>query len=759
MSVTYTADGTQTVFSFPFDYLRKAFVFVEVNEETVLTQGTDYSVSNKTVVFTTAPIAGTVLRIYRQTDTKPLVSWADASVLRAKDMTVQQIQELHILEETQEWARDYAIIRNGSEWNARNFPIKNVGDPEDDKDATNKEYVDNLFTEVVSNGGKIFTYDTITALRSASLVPDVYALTSGYYEHNDGGCGFYYIRTKTQSDVDDGGSIIVLNNGNIAELITDKMVNVKQFGAKGDGVTDDTNAIRNAINSRVANEIFFPRGSYLVTSNSVGTDEGASFVLTERHNHYRFIGAGSDITAIVPKSNKVNVFCVINGRYLTFKDLAFDNSINGALQNQAKPHSRTPNTGVVGNGNCANAAIDVFKGVGLTVENCAFKSWTLGIQFTTDYEDLTQADGQVTSVNNNFDNCCFCHLIDTVRSLVIDGCVSRFTKNSINADSTDPGHMLYLTNRSSAYPQSVLVTNILDKYGQNSAVKVRKGDNVIVDNVEVYQSAKGVELWTVKNGKVSNCSIILADYSNIDAVQAGIEICDCGNVLVEGNVVNISNVSAWGVRVRPDLNSESWHNNGLTIVGNHIVSQNININDKSQLILVGQTNYIIEGNTFIDYSSSNTIRQLIDIRSSSYGYITKNICRIITAQINNILTLDSSSSNNTVLYRATDTIPNIDSYVGNSGSNNNIINEYVGNSYALAPNIATEIKMPGRLAFIVVKRGSTNGIYLIDYYTAGFATISSAGIVPTIIHEANTNTFTITNNAGIGLQMNVISLV
>ena len=98
VSVTYTADGTQTVFSFPFDYLRKAFVFVEA-DGTALEQGTNFSVSGKTVVFTTAPTAGTKLRIFRETETIPLVSWADASVLKAKDMTIQQVQVLHILEE------------------------------------------------------------------------------------------------------------------------------------------------------------------------------------------------------------------------------------------------------------------------------------------------------------------------------------------------------------------------------------------------------------------------------------------------------------------------------------------------------------------------------------------------------------------------------------------------------------------------------------------------------------------------------------
>ena len=101
ITVTYTANGTQTVFSFPFDYLRKAFVYVQFNDETILEQGTDYTVSEKTVVFPSAPAAETIIEIYRETTTTPLVSWADASVLRAKDMTIQQIQDLHILEEVQ----------------------------------------------------------------------------------------------------------------------------------------------------------------------------------------------------------------------------------------------------------------------------------------------------------------------------------------------------------------------------------------------------------------------------------------------------------------------------------------------------------------------------------------------------------------------------------------------------------------------------------------------------------------------------------
>lgn len=51
---------------------------------------------------------------------------------------------------------------------------------------------------------------------------------------------------------------------NNTSYLNDITINVKMFGAKGDGVTDDTQAIQNAVNS--GKKIYFPIGKYKITS-------------------------------------------------------------------------------------------------------------------------------------------------------------------------------------------------------------------------------------------------------------------------------------------------------------------------------------------------------------------------------------------------------------------------------------------------------------------------------------------------------------
>lgn len=98
------------------------------------------------------------IKIYRVTTTKPLVGWADASVLRAADMTVQSTQLLHLAEETSDLAQEGGLSKDGTDniWDARYNKIKNLLDPTEPGDAVNLNYItknqNSLLTQLNNTG-------------------------------------------------------------------------------------------------------------------------------------------------------------------------------------------------------------------------------------------------------------------------------------------------------------------------------------------------------------------------------------------------------------------------------------------------------------------------------------------------------------------------------------------------------------------------------------------------------------------------------
>lgn len=141
--IIYEGDGTKTDFTIPFDYLKKSFVTVRLGSGTTLTggdygdTGSDYYFLDKTTIrLKVAPASGESLTIRRHTSaTERVVTFKDASILKATDLDTSQVQAFHIAEEGRDILDDSLSVNREGNWDAKGKRIINVGDAVSDGDA------------------------------------------------------------------------------------------------------------------------------------------------------------------------------------------------------------------------------------------------------------------------------------------------------------------------------------------------------------------------------------------------------------------------------------------------------------------------------------------------------------------------------------------------------------------------------------------------------------------------------------------------
>ena len=148
---------------------------------------------------------------------------------------------------------------------------------------------DSNMSDVTLNGASITKkVDTLANMRAMNELPET-VWCSGYHTKGDGAFGshFYILKGLKTTETDNSGTIIIVSVGGsdyAYELQYSESVNVKWFGAAGDGITDDTTAIQNTINiingfawegtisaTKISDRnnyrgvVFFPSGKYRIT--------------------------------------------------------------------------------------------------------------------------------------------------------------------------------------------------------------------------------------------------------------------------------------------------------------------------------------------------------------------------------------------------------------------------------------------------------------------------------------------------------------
>ncbi|MCI4463703.1 MAG: hypothetical protein JHC30_06000, partial [Caldisericum sp.] len=147
-------------------------------------------------------------------------------------------------------------------------------------------------------------------------------------------------------------------------ILSGSVYNVKDYGAKGDGTTDDRTAIQSTINacsSAGGGIVFFPKGRYLLSSFYDSTNH---FMLQPKSNIlFMGVGAGSVITVANGLNNSGDFYIfadtsnTINN--IGFYNLTFDMNGTNNLVPQSNPYKM-------------NAAIYIYYGSNIWVEKCSF---------------------------------------------------------------------------------------------------------------------------------------------------------------------------------------------------------------------------------------------------------------------------------------------------------------------------------------------------------------------------------------------------
>ncbi|MDD4475193.1 MAG: glycosyl hydrolase family 28-related protein [Eubacteriales bacterium] len=142
----------------------------------------------------------------------------------------------------------------------------------------------------------VITAKTMSELRSVpSVNENSIIVLKGYYKVGDGAGGLFFWDPESTAP-DNGGTVIKINSTDVGRLIRiheENSLNVKWFGAKGNGSGDDYLAIQSAIDALpiYGGTVSLPGGTYPVSSPIViGNGDGGEGFSTR--NGIKLIGEG-----------------------------------------------------------------------------------------------------------------------------------------------------------------------------------------------------------------------------------------------------------------------------------------------------------------------------------------------------------------------------------------------------------------------------------------------------------------------------------
>lgn len=272
---TYTGNGVTTNFAYTFKLATSADLRVLV--EGVL-QTTGYNVTNAgndsggSIVFTVAPAAG-------------------ARIVFARDVVLQRLTDYQYAGDflsptvNLDFDRLWMALQDQSRLYSRAIKI-----PLDENTVT-------TLPSAVNRAGRFLAFDSEGNV-TTSFGPELQGLAVLLADRASAAKGSALIGYKRPSV------------GSLGRTLSDKLgeiLSVKDFGAKGDGTTDDTAAIRAAVAVSAGKTLLFPPGDYKVVDGFILNGDNTHIVGYGARILYSQISVGSYFHCIAMSGNHISV--------------------------------------------------------------------------------------------------------------------------------------------------------------------------------------------------------------------------------------------------------------------------------------------------------------------------------------------------------------------------------------------------------------------------------------------------------------------
>lgn len=476
------------------------------------------------------------------------------------------------------------------------------------------------------------------------------------------------VNTKTYADSSDTVAYTPAGTGAVATTVQTKLresVSVKDFGAVGDGITDDTVAVQAAVTAHL--NVYFPAGDFLIDADHIVLREGSCL-------H----GAGIGVTRIIaPRTTgaSTGVFYANSGAAgtqlsgITIRDIEFDGQVStlGFLEsrhlvslNGVKDAliERCQFTGFRGDGIYLGSGIvggDERHNTNVTIQNCVFD----GVN-SDNRNGITVIDCDgVHILNNTFRNCTKstmpgpidiepnADLFHVIRNInIVDNSIESFGGAYGIAVYLDSGPYTsklfgvairdnYIAGGSKTNPIAIRVSTAETISTSTIPMGIEISGNAINDTLATGMSpfilyyARGVSVkdnvfssgTSAELGKQTVADLTVMDavirgnqfYKNGNNSSGALGVASVNNLIIEGNIVDSPNAGVSTIGIR-------FVGNGVTTVSDNVkVLNNTFIKGASQTFSFNVSSHTLTTANNSDYGTRVIGGSLTNSFTANYG--------------------------------------------------------------------------------------------------------------------------------------------